>query len=41
MVPVLAQVLVETGKRNYTAGDALELLQDLGLEQQVGGIIAP
>ena len=30
-----AQVIVETGKRNYTAGDALQLLTDLGLEQQV------
>ncbi len=26
---------METGKRNYTAGDALQLLGDLGLEQQV------
>ena len=36
--PILAhatQVIVGTGTRNYTAGDAPQLLDDLGLEQQV------
>lgn len=29
------QVIVETATRNYTAGEAPQLLDDLGLEQQV------
>jgi len=28
------QVLVQTGKKNYTAQDALQLLKDLNLTQQ-------
>ena len=33
---MLAQVLVTTDKKNYTANDALQLLKDLNLTQQVG-----
>ena len=30
------QVLVSNGSQNYTGRDALQLLKDLGLKQQVG-----
>ena len=33
---MLAQVLVTTDEKNYTANDALQLLKDLNLTQQVG-----
>ena len=34
------QVLVQTGNKNYTAKDALQLLKDLNLTQQVSTIQA-
>ena len=39
--PLLAQVLVTTDEKNYTANDALQLLKDLNLTQQVGPAYGP
>ncbi len=38
---LLVQVLVTTDEKNYTANDALQLLKDLNLTQQVGAAHAP